>query len=378
MSGYLGKALDLASASLHRASFRIGAAAVEQGVLPGTAYRLAAEVVSLGERLHPGLAAHPVRNWVNVASALENFRRAPQMKEYSPVFPEVCLPPLMRNVSMDNLIEAYDVFFVDLYGVVQDRNGVMPQAISTIKRMAERGKLVIFVSNTGDRLPEDIVSYYAERGLEIPPDQISTSGMILADWIRKKGLAGKEVINVGDNAGCTAYIQRAGAIPLPHANAMQTYAQAKAVILGLIDGFPQEVKDAALNAIRRNNVPVVVTNTDEVVPTGEGEVRVMTGALAVEFERYTGRPVDRLGKPFRPIYEQAYRLAQAKRPKLNPSRVLVIGDTLQLDILGAQNSGYDSLLVLTGTHRQLGELDRLEDMMLAAPLFPTYVLPALG
>jgi ribonucleotide monophosphatase NagD (HAD superfamily) len=69
------------------------------------------------------------------------------------------------------------------------------------------------------------------------------------------------------------------------------------------------------------------------------------------------------GKPYGPIYDLS--LAEAERllgRRIDPSRVLCIGDGVPTDILGANAQGLDCLFVATGIHgaetmNSAGQLD---------------------
>ncbi len=315
------------------------------------------------------------RRHVNVVSALRYFRENPSARSYLSAFPEV-YPPGLTVASADRLLRHYDMLLVDLYGVVENSSGVMAEAVSALRKAAESGKQLFFVSNTGDRLPEKIVEKYRALGLDIKVDQVITSGMTLGGYFRRRGLVGAEIINVGDEDVCAEYIRRAGGIPLPHAGIMKSYSRAKGVVVGYQRGFPVEVENAAINAMLRFGIPAVVTNTDEVAPYSETEVTLACASKAVEIERYSGRKVDKLGKP--DLYGYAYGIAESAGYGKNRNRVLVIGDSLEMDVLGAQRNGFDSLLVLSGLHKQMGQIAILERIMSTKGIFPTYLLPVLG
>ena len=71
------------------------------------------------------------------------------------------------------------------------------------------------------------------------------------------------------------------------------------------------------------------------------------------------------GKPKPPLFEETLRRVGGSRP-------LVVGDRLDTDIEGANATGYDSLLVMTG-------VTDLEHLVSARPeLRPTYVAADLG
>jgi ribonucleotide monophosphatase NagD (HAD superfamily) len=62
------------------------------------------------------------------------------------------------------------------------------------------------------------------------------------------------------------------------------------------------------------------------------------------------------GKPYRPIYDEALRLAErAAGRSLDRGRILAIGDSVRTDAIGAANPGLDLLFITGSIHAQ--ELD---------------------
>lgn len=282
-----------------------------------------------------------------------------------------------EDISLNDLIDQYEIFFLDIYGVFANGTGFLPQAFEAADLMREKGKLLIFVTNCGDAVPERISGYYRKNGLDIPADQISTPGMALKDWVKEKDLLGAPVINLGNEGDCSEYIKRAGALPLSHSEVMNGTSEAKALIIGSIDGFDEDYLYQTLN-ILENKVPIVVTNTDERIPGGDYGVIEMTGALANAIEKRAGYPIDRLGKPYPPIYQEALKMAQSKLGEVDQKKILVVGDSFEYDVLGAHNMGLDMLFVpFLGLHGQAGETEKLEDIMKEKNVFPTYLLPGL-
>jgi glycerol-1-phosphatase len=108
-----------------------------------------------------------------------------------------------------------------------------------------------------------------------------------------------------------------------------------------------------------DGLPWVASNTDLTIPTATG-VGPGNGALVRLVADYAGREPVVAGKPEPPLFEETLRRVGGDHP-------LVVGDRLDTDIEGATNTGWDSLLVLTG-------VTGLDDLVAAAPrLRPTYL-----
>jgi len=80
------------------------------------------------------------------------------------------------------------------------------------------------------------------------------------------------------------------------------------------------------------------------------------------------------GKPFDPIYDAALRLVGGAEPR----DVLMIGDNLKTDVLGASRRGFDSLMVLDGGVRGWLAPEELAAFAAAVGVSPTYVTRGLN
>jgi HAD superfamily hydrolase (TIGR01459 family) len=104
----------------------------------------------------------------------------------------------------------------------------------------------------------------------------------------------------------------------------------------------------------KRKLPLICANPDRVVEHG-GRIIYCGGALADLYEAHGGR-IKMSGKPYRPIYDQALRLAeQAAGHAIDRSRILAIGDSVRTDAIGAANAGLDLLFITGSIHAQ--ELD---------------------
>jgi NagD protein len=87
---------------------------------------------------------------------------------------------------------------------------------------------------------------------------------------------------------------------------------------------------------------LIATNLDPNCPTVDG-VRPGCGATVAFLEKATGKTAFSVGKPS-PVMMRAAR----KELGLATSETVVIGDTMETDILGGVQMGYRTILVLSG------------------------------
>jgi ribonucleotide monophosphatase NagD (HAD superfamily) len=88
-----------------------------------------------------------------------------------------------------------------------------------------------------------------------------------------------------------------------------------------------------------------------------GDTLVYCAGAIADLYAAAGGEVVYAGKPYRPIYEQALRLAEAARGKrVEHHRLLAIGDSVRTDLKGAAAFGIDALFVTAGIHaEELGD-----------------------
>ncbi len=119
----------------------------------------------------------------------------------------------------------------------------------------------------------------------------------------------------------------------------------------------------------RGDIPkLIVPNPDIIYPAGGGAFGFTSGGAALLLEtalaqRYPEiRPMfSRLGKPFGPMFREVQRRCPAES-------LLMIGDQLETDIIGARSQGIDAALVDTG-------ITKWDTMMVSPAHAPNYRLP---
>ena len=101
--------------------------------------------------------------------------------------------------------------------------------------------------------------------------------------------------------------------------------------------------ETVLSASAERGLPMVCANPDKSV-LQSGARLLCAGAMAERYEEMGG-PVRYFGKPYPEIFARCL-----DRIGLPADRVLVVGDNLETDILGANRTGIDSLLLGCGIH----------------------------
>lgn len=269
-----------------------------------------------------------------------------------------------------DIVGAYDGILMDAYGVLVDKRGALPGAVAFVRRLLELDKPFLVLTNSASRLPETMAGELNARGLPIPAERILTSGLLLADYFREQGLTGAACLVLGPPES-KEYVSRAGGRLVTPEHDMD----AEVVVIADQKGFScLDYMDLTLSLVLRRldagrTLHLLLCNPDLIYPVARGRYGFTAGALAsmlaaVLRERYPALPetITPLGKPQAPIFEAARR-------RIGGGRLVMLGDQMATDILGANRCGIDSVLVGTGlapAAKPTGDLR------------PTWYLPSLA
>jgi HAD superfamily hydrolase (TIGR01459 family) len=252
---------------------------------------------------------------------------------------------------------AYDVYLLDLWGVLHNGVSAFPAAIAALRQLKAAGKRIGILSN-GPRRASAVAARSAELG--ITPD--------LYDVVHSSGEETWLALRGGD--GWAAGLGRRGlAIVPPKDRSLLTGleldwtgdpAAADFALLSGTDRPEETVADyePLLRQLRARDLPLICANPDLVVVRGDAR-EICAGAIAARYEGLGGK-VRYFGKPYPEVYERC--LAVLGSPPRG--RILAVGDSLRTDIAGAARAGIDSLFILGGIHA--AELIRGNSLDLAA------------
>jgi HAD superfamily hydrolase (TIGR01450 family) len=267
------------------------------------------------------------------------------------------------------LVSRYRVIFFDAYGVLKNARGVMQGVPELLSWILRQGKDIYVITNDASRSPAQMAAAYthAEHGVLIPASRNISSGILAKDFLRAKVRAGK-VAYLGKPSSAF-YIESAGLTPI-HISTCSSTEDVAAIALLDDEGFDwfRDI-NLTLNLMRRVNAPVIVANPDLAYPVNEDEVGLAVGSLAAMLERIVGKSFIRFGKPDTMMFSHAFACAHDNLPDLKKSDILMVGDTLETDIIGANTFGLDTALVLSGNTRP----DQARMQIQAKGITPTYL-----
>jgi HAD superfamily hydrolase (TIGR01459 family) len=248
----------------------------------------------------------------------------------------------LRRIASD-----YDAILSDVWGVVHNGIAAHATAVEALANYRRQGGRVVFITNA-PRPSVDIIPLLDRLGVVREAyDAIVSSGDSTRALLEP--YRGKAVHYVGppdENDGLFEGLDiRVGGAD-----------EASAVVVTDLDSdddTPDLYNDRITHWLERK-LPLIAANPDRVVEHGDRLI-YCGGALADLYEARGGQII-MAGKPYKPIYSEALRLAEAAAGRgLERARILAIGDSVRTDAIGAAGAGLDLLFITGSIHA--AELD---------------------
>ena len=236
--------------------------------------------------------------------------------------------------GLQSIADNYDLFFIDLWGVVHNGIELHEGAIITLKKLVELDKQFVLLTNA-PRPIRNVKIILEKMGMEENlRNHVFTSGEASLSYLNKEHKSQK-FYHVG---------------PPRDFDLFQDFKKYKSdkiidceylLCTGLFDEHDKDLnfyKDLLENFI---NKKMICTNPDLIVDKGNRR-ELCAGSVAMVFEKRGGEVVY-FGKPYPEVYNQSIDNKNKK--------ILSIGDNLNTDIKGANLLNYDSLLISNGVHK---------------------------
>lgn len=222
-------------------------------------------------------------------------------------------------------------YLLDMDGVIYRGMMPIPGAMEFVNQLRETNTPFIFLTNNSQRTARDVAIKLRRMGFLVEDEHIFTCAMATAQFLAHQ------------KPGGTAYvIGEGGLLNALHAHGYGIVeSDADYVVVGEGRTITFEMIESAVNNVLKGS-KLVSTNPDPNCPTQHG-MRPGCGAITAMIEKATGVEAFSVGKPS-PIMMRAARKALG----LTASETVMVGDTMETDILGGVQMGYETVLVLTG------------------------------
>lgn len=242
-------------------------------------------------------------------------------------------------------------YLFDLDGVLWQGENLIPGVKETLEFLRSQDKKLMFVSNTSSRSRQGALNQFKERGIAIADDEV-----FLASEETAKYLAQIKPMSRACVLGSKGLFEELEKVQIfaypPNAVAPEDF---DFLVVGKDRKMTFESMTYALRVVQAG-AALVAVNNDPIVPGNDG-LEPGAGALVAMISSMIGRPADiQIGKPGTLLLELALQ-----QSGLSADECVMIGDTLEADIVAGNNLGMKTILVLTGNAAKEDLTEKLPD-----------------
>jgi HAD superfamily hydrolase (TIGR01459 family) len=240
----------------------------------------------------------------------------------------------LDKAGLSSIADNYQLFYIDLWGVVHNGVSLHNEAIQTLKEITKRNKEYILLTNA-PRPNSAVKSFLEKLGMEKEiREHVFTSGEASLNYL-KKNLFDNFFFHVGPPRDFSLFKDF-------EKMKSDNIEESKYILCtGLFDNYSKDLQ--YYKNLFENNLEkkMICTNPDLIVDKGN-QRELCAGSVAMIFEKMGGEVIY-FGKPYPEVYNQSIENKN--------KRILSIGDNLNTDIKGANLLNFDSLIISNGIHK---------------------------
>lgn len=229
---------------------------------------------------------------------------------------------------------------LDMDGVLWRGNTAVPNLPPFFETLQAHGRAFMLATNNSARTPAQYVEKLRGVGVTAVANQIMTSALATAAHLGHEYTPAETAVYLVGQDGIRHALQAQGFHLL---EPLDLATPADLVVVGLDRSVCYPDLETATLHIRRG-AKFIGTNGDKTFPSELGQLPG-NGSLLALLATATGQQPLIVGKPEPIMFRECLRRFGATATTAN---TLMVGDRLETDILGGQNAGLRTALVLTG------------------------------
>lgn len=273
-----------------------------------------------------------------------------------------------RVASLRPLFSGFDAFVFDAFGVLNAGPRVIPGAVERLAQLQASNRPVLVLSNAATASQQALAAKYRHMGFRLTEDQIISSR-----WLQEQSLAeeprsgtwGVIAPPQSDSRSLPAITQR----PVRPGITDRELDDCDGFIFLSSEDWNETLQAQLTASLKRRPRPLEVANPDLVAPRGDC-LTLEPGFFAHKLREDTGISPRFFGKPYGPAFDAVLTRLRG----IPAHRVLMVGDTLHTDILGARAAGMATLLV--SSHGSLAGMD-LDACIGQCGIVPDFIAPSI-
>jgi len=256
-----------------------------------------------------------------------------------------------------NLLDNVDVFIFDCDGVIWRGDSLIDGIPETLAKLRAAGKRMFFVTNNSTKSRAGYKQKFDSLGLDIPAEEIFSSSFAAAAYLEQTKFkeTGKKVYIIGEVGIC----EELDLIDVPWVGGPDDNGKEPDMgpggklehdkdIGAVIVGFDRHVNyykiQTAQLCINQNpGCEFIATNLDAVTHLTSAQKWAGNGSMVGAIKGCTGVEPTVVGKPSSLMIDYL-----EDKLNLDKSRICMVGDRLDTDILFGTDNGLQTVLVLSG------------------------------
>ena len=274
-------------------------------------------------------------------------------------------PSFINGIA--DIVDQFELILLDSYGVLCRGATSIEGAVEAIQLMREKHTAFCVVSNDTMTNKRVAAEKYKKRGFDFTASEVLTSLDITEQFLK--------TVTEPERFGVIAALDHPsndlmqGMVRLNELNG--EIPESVDTLLFLTGaGWTEKMQDHLVQSGTDRQFNLFIGNPDIGAPNGE-HITATPGYFLSEFVEKTGQQATPVlyGKPDLSIFTEAFNQAGVT----DPSKVLMVGDTLYTDILGGNAMGFKTLLLQCGIY--LGR--DIEEQIQQAGITPDFIAPQL-
>tara|TARA_B100000768_G_C11216921_1_gene348647 strand:+ start:31 stop:849 length:819 start_codon:yes stop_codon:yes gene_type:complete len=249
----------------------------------------------------------------------------------------------LDNDGLRSIVENYDIFYIDLWGVIHNGITLHKNAIQALEEISKANKKYVLLTNA-PRPNKTVKASLEKMGMNKKiREKVYSSGQAALNYLKENYLD-RKFFHIGPPKDFDLFME--------FKNKKEKNIKESSYLLctGLFEEHGEDLnyyKDLFQDHVKKK---MICTNPDLIVDKGNKR-ELCAGSVALVFEKMGGEVIY-FGKPFPEVYNQSIDNKNKK--------VLSIGDNLNTDIKGANLLNFDSLIISSGVHKDEIEKEGIE------------------
>ena len=240
----------------------------------------------------------------------------------------------LDNDGLKSIVDDYDLFYIDLWGVIHNGITLHKNAIETLVEINKAKKNYVLLTNA-PRPNSTVKNFLRKMGMdEKIREKVYSSGEAALNYLKNNHFS-EVFYHIGPPRDFDLFLE------FENNKGKNIDESSYLLCTGLFEDHDENLSYYKKLLENHLDKKMICTNPDLIVDRGNKR-ELCAGSVALVFEKIGGKVVY-FGKPFPEVYNRSFENKNKK--------VLSIGDNLNTDIKGANLLNFDSLIISNGVHK---------------------------